>query len=270
MLIVIIELLFALVVSVSGARILGIAPMPSFSHQMAFRSIWRELSLRGHEVYVLTTDPQNDPRLVNLTEVSLRHCYKHKIQFEDQLEHLSNMEVVQEVRVMMGKVTEDFISNKQLQTWINESKRFDLVLVETFYPEFLILGEIFDCPKILICSLDTSTAIHRYIGNQIHGVAFDEYNLPFAGEKTVLERLFATLYHVFIRNFPGFEIKNRILKKYFGETAPSVEELLRKVDMTFLNTNPIFDSRGLAATTITYGPFIHIREPAKLPQVRNQ
>lgn len=112
-----------------------------------------ELSLRGHEVYVLTTDPQNDPRLVNLTEVSLRHCYKHKIQFEDQLEHLSNMEVVQEVRVMMGKVTEDFISNKQLQTWINESKRFDLVLVETFYPEFLILGEIFDCPKILICSL---------------------------------------------------------------------------------------------------------------------
>lgn len=58
-----------------GAKILGIIPTPSYSHQLAFQPIWRELSLRGHNVTVITANPLNDPKLINLTEINISTVY---------------------------------------------------------------------------------------------------------------------------------------------------------------------------------------------------
>ena len=57
------------------ARILGVVPIPSYSHQIVYRPIWRELSLRGHQVVVMTTDPMKDPALTNLTEIDWHFAY---------------------------------------------------------------------------------------------------------------------------------------------------------------------------------------------------
>jgi hypothetical protein len=40
-----------------GARILGIFPGPSFSHQLVFQTIMKTLAARGHHVTVISTDP---------------------------------------------------------------------------------------------------------------------------------------------------------------------------------------------------------------------
>ncbi|KAL3288283.1 hypothetical protein HHI36_002731 [Cryptolaemus montrouzieri] len=70
-------LLFTLLYSeVNSARILGWFVCPSISHQSVFQPIWRELSLRGHEVTVITSDPLNDPTLKNLTEIDVKFSYK--------------------------------------------------------------------------------------------------------------------------------------------------------------------------------------------------
>jgi len=58
-----------------GARILGIVPTPSYSHQVLYWPLWKELSLKGHQLTVLTTDPMNDPSLKNLTEIDLHFTY---------------------------------------------------------------------------------------------------------------------------------------------------------------------------------------------------
>jgi hypothetical protein len=39
------------------ARILGIFPSPSFSHQIVFQTIMKALAARGHQVTVISTDP---------------------------------------------------------------------------------------------------------------------------------------------------------------------------------------------------------------------
>jgi glucuronosyltransferase len=40
-----------------SARILGIFPTPSFSHQIVFQTIMKALVARGHQVTVISTDP---------------------------------------------------------------------------------------------------------------------------------------------------------------------------------------------------------------------
>lgn len=66
-----------LVIISSGesARVLSVIPIPSYSHQVVFQPLWRELSLRGHQVTTLTTHPINDPSLINLTEIDLGFSY---------------------------------------------------------------------------------------------------------------------------------------------------------------------------------------------------
>ncbi|PSN34571.1 Ecdysteroid UDP-glucosyltransferase [Blattella germanica] len=46
-----------------GARILGIFPVPSISHQLQFQAIMKTLAARGHQVTVISTDPLKVPSL---------------------------------------------------------------------------------------------------------------------------------------------------------------------------------------------------------------
>ncbi|KAJ8959692.1 hypothetical protein NQ318_021883 [Aromia moschata] len=59
------------------ANILGIMPTPSYSHQIVYTPLWKELSLRGHNVTVITTNPVRDPKLVNLTEIDIHFVYTY-------------------------------------------------------------------------------------------------------------------------------------------------------------------------------------------------
>lgn len=59
----------------STARILASIFIPSFSHHLPFRPIWKELANRGHEITVITTDPMNDPNLKNIREIDLSGSY---------------------------------------------------------------------------------------------------------------------------------------------------------------------------------------------------
>lgn len=69
---------------VHGARILGVFAFPSISHQIVFQPIWRELSLRGHQVTVLTPNPIHDQSLTNLTEIDLSFTYKTLKKFKEK------------------------------------------------------------------------------------------------------------------------------------------------------------------------------------------
>lgn len=44
-----------------SARILCVFQMAAVSHHQVFQPIWRELSLRGHEVVVITPYPLKEP-----------------------------------------------------------------------------------------------------------------------------------------------------------------------------------------------------------------
>lgn len=61
---------------VHAKRILFIAGVPSYSHQVTYRGLMLELNRRGHEIVAITTDPMKNASLTNYTEIDLHRFYK--------------------------------------------------------------------------------------------------------------------------------------------------------------------------------------------------
>lgn len=69
-----------------SANILGVIPTPSYSHHVSFQPVWRELSVRGHNVTIITANPMNDHELTNLTEIDISNIYECVERFQEVFE----------------------------------------------------------------------------------------------------------------------------------------------------------------------------------------
>ncbi|XP_068918277.1 UDP-glucosyltransferase 2-like isoform X1 [Tenebrio molitor] len=257
-----------------AARILGAVFTPSYSHQLAFQPIWKELSLRGHQVTVLTTNPMKDPSLTNLTEIDLSVSYEiMKSHKTDEL--LSNSQ--ESIAVRFSKYMEALhvtadkqLSHPEVQALIhNKKEQFDLLMVEAIYPTQMSLSWWFQIPFIGLISLDAPSRIHAAVGNPVHPVLYPEYDLPFYRNLTFWERLFSTLFMWFMSWYSEHHLHPRedtTIRKYFGDDVPSVAEIQKNMSMLFINVNPIFHNiRPLVPATVQVGGGIHLQKPKPLP-----
>lgn len=71
----VISILCALLTVSQCANILFVTIFPNPSRQALFQPIWKELSLRGHNVVVITPNPLRDEKLTNLTEIDISKIY---------------------------------------------------------------------------------------------------------------------------------------------------------------------------------------------------
>ncbi|XP_052744252.1 UDP-glucuronosyltransferase 2B15 isoform X2 [Bicyclus anynana] len=104
----------------SGARILGVFPTPSISHQVVFRPLVQELVKRGHEVTVITTDPAFKPGQAptNLTEIDV-HDLSYKIwinALEEMKTGIEDDDVYSQIQVVIISMSKD------LNDLLNKSK----------------------------------------------------------------------------------------------------------------------------------------------------
>lgn len=273
-------IVLACLISVSScAKILGIIPMASFSHQIPFRPIWRELSLRGHQVTLLTTDPVKDPKLKNLTEIDLSFTYDifKRYNFPEFAanESKSFMQIGKELGEMLAEGFDAQLSSPEVQKLIHsEDVQFDLLIVEAQLPIMLGFGWKFQCPIIGVASLDASMNYHDTIGNPSHPIVNPDPNLPIGDpdnlsfKDRVTSFIYTNLYryHVFNKYYPK---ENLRLRKFFGDDAPDLVEIQKNVSMLMVSTNPIFHSvRPVNPNTIFIGNGLHLTPPKPLPKVR--
>lgn len=274
------QLFFALLVFVTFtncARILGIVPTPSYSHQIAFQSIWRELSLRGHDLVVLTTDPIKDSSLINLKEIDLSFAYelwnvKHNITNMIETAQESLLKYIDRYVAMIDDIIEQELQHPDVQNIIkNETERFDLLMLEYPYPVMTAFSERFKCPFIGMTSLDAHAIVYDAVGNPSHPVLNPDFSLPLGATLTFKERLLSVLFQLYIKYYVYWISNPRgdlTVKKYFGENYPSLKELAVKVDMLFVNVDPIFHSiRPIVPAVIQIGGGTHIKPGRKLPKV---
>lgn len=257
----------------NGARILAIIPSPAYSHQHAFHPIWRELSLRGHHVTLITTDPVRDPELTNLTQIDVSFAYKYMNHFYDMMHNLTMLNTANYLQNTLKLISQHELKHPEVQKLIQTKNKFDLVISESIFPEFLAFGEIYKCPTILVSSLELQSVIHIATGNPSHPVLHPEFVLPFYGQLTFKERLISTLYQVivnYIRLNKSFPEKEKLLiAKNFGNAVPPIIDMLKNVDMLFLNVNPVLhDVRALGPTTVTFDG-VHLKPLRPLPKVRS-
>lgn len=232
-------------VASDGARILGVIPTPSYSHQMAYKSLWKELSLRGHEITLLTTDPLNDASLSNLTEIDLSFLYD--IRGESAKKHMSGYNLMSYINNFIAKMTimaEALMQHSKVQNLIHDNSiNFDLVMIEHLIPSVLAFQHRFNCSLIGLLSLDASSITHEIMGNPSHPILYPTPFLPFDENMSFIQRLISIGFEIYVRYLIvplAMPVHDSLVKKYFGENTPSLEEINEKIDMLFLFTDPIF------------------------------
>ncbi|XP_018561584.1 uncharacterized protein LOC108903775 [Anoplophora glabripennis] len=265
-----------LITRTESAKILATIFTPSYSHQVTFRSLWRELAKRGHEIVLLTTDPMREPELNNLKEIDLKGSYEVMEQHGaseviSNARGRGNKELLDTYMTALSKTADWQLSQPEVQDLIrNESEHFDLIMVEMMFPTHLGFVDRFKAPYIGIFSLDAISRVHRAIGNFMHPVVYPDYVFPFRKNLSFLERLVSTvigglLEHVYSYYF--YRKEDETVKKHFGSNVRLLSQIEKDVDMIFINVNPLFHQlRPAGPNTVQIGGGTHLREPQLLPE----
>lgn len=252
------------------ANILGVILHTSYSHQLPFRPLWKELAARGHNVTVLTTDPTNE-NLTNLREIDLSPAYEAWLSTDiiEYSEKESLTKVISKLKEVGQKVVEVEMEIPEVQELIkNEETKFDLVIAEFYYPISVAFSSRFNCPLILAQSADLTSFLHELVGNPNHILQYPTYMLRFDHPMKFTERLSSLIGYFLQRHVFGsyLEHYDQIAKKYFGEDFPSLREIMATTRLVISNANPVFSNmRPQVPGSVVMGGGIHMEAPKPLP-----
>ncbi|GJQ66142.1 hypothetical protein Trydic_g4207 [Trypoxylus dichotomus] len=220
---------------------------PSLSHQSYFQPIWRELSLKGHQVVALTPNPIGDPGLINLTEIDLSEAYHVegvKLFPTIVSKELSTKDGLKHIFDVMERIAIKELSNPEVRALIADRRRiFDVVIVEVHYPALFAFSTKFNCPLIAISSFGTLLNGHDAVGNPTHPALYPDLFYHKKRNLTFWERLEVTYYGFWFRYFYKYEVLSRadeIAKKFFGADTPYIGDIERNISVLLLNVNPVF------------------------------
>ncbi|KAK4872661.1 hypothetical protein RN001_014690 [Aquatica leii] len=253
-----------------SARILGVVPTPSYSHQVAFRPIWKELSLRGHQVVIVTTDPINDPSLVNLTEIDIGSAYDL---WNNNIAEITSTNPLKSLFLMLetiSNVHKQILSHRDVENLIkNKTEYFDVVIIEYTSRSMFAFANRFQAPLIVGSSLDATVEMHYLMGNPIHSMLYPSYLLPVHQNMSFFERVLATLFHQVLFKLIMREYyidQNNNIKTFFGDDYPSAAEIDQNISLMLTNSDPIFHKvKPLVPTIVEFGGGTHRVAPKPLP-----
>ncbi|KAF5287794.1 hypothetical protein FQA39_LY15730 [Lamprigera yunnana] len=256
----------------NGARILAVVPTPSYSHQVAFHSLWKELSLRGHQVTLVTTDLIKDTSLVNLTQIDISDQYEMG---RKEVENVIKRNNMFEMLHLMTTFAEFHLSHTKIQKLIkNEDEHFDIVMVEFLTPFVLAYGARFKCPIILVSSIASYPWIDTIMGNPRHPIIYPEATFNFNDELTLFDRVNVVLSHIGMDLFYKFytvPTQQEMIYKYFGEDYPLIDDMARNISIVLANSDTVFHKiKPTLPSIISFGGNLYRPTPPPLSkEVKN-
>ncbi|CAO1335642.1 unnamed protein product [Diamesa hyperborea] len=265
---------FLLINLSENAKILGIFPTPSISHQVVFRALMKDLSERGHQLTILTTDPSKTKN-PNVTVIDFHDCYK-------ELKHLSFVEfketkqdqssLMMTLNQIYMSIMEDHLNHPEVKKLLQnkDTIKFDLVILEYLnYVPMLAFAEHFDAPVIGITSLDTFTSGHELMGNEANPVIHPEILFSHQhGKLNFWDRYESLKYDLRVRFSMQPNMDKKFIKfiaKHFPNVTASLDDMKQRVAILMTNTHPAMGfNRPILPNTIQLG-FMHIEKPKPLP-----
>lgn len=267
--------LLLIAVNSDCAKILGIFNVPSVSHQVVFQPIWKELSLRGHEVTIMSPNIINDPSLTNLTEIDLKFLYKYIGELDKKMvEGMDHWYWTRSLDQFARSTTEGLFAHKEVQKLIKDnSKHYDIVLIEAILPSPAVFSVRFNCPLVGIASLSIPNPLHEIAGTPVHPLLYPDLSTNFGENITFFEKVDAILFYWYQRYKYFYEIlpnMDKAIKKYFGSNTPDLRQIISKnMSMILLNTHPLIHKpRPYGPNVIEMGGRMHLKPRKPLPLVR--
>ncbi|KAG5896754.1 hypothetical protein JTB14_031734 [Gonioctena quinquepunctata] len=272
--VIVILYLLELSSSVNAARILCVFHVPSMSHQRVFQPIWKELSLIGHNVTVVTPFPLNDPTLVNLTEIDISEASNKVFAGNglDQLHKDQNINIkISKLYTLTDRLSEVALQHEQFIKIYNSSNAgFDLVIVQSFLSPLLYsLSGKFGAPLIGVSSLGDFINSHIAMGNPHPPSLYSEVFFAFNKQMTLFERVKSTLYYLWARfnlEFVVLPESDRIARKYLGSDLPHLEEIRKNISLLFVTSNPFLYTPRPTVPTVVNLEQIHVKPARPLPE----
>ncbi|KAB0792798.1 hypothetical protein PPYR_14757 [Photinus pyralis] len=263
----IVAVLLACVLSCESARILGFIPTPSYSHNIVVQPIWKELSLRGHQITVLTSNPINDPQLTNLTEIDLSFSYKYLSKI---VRTVDKDEIFNNGQLLLANVLNAQLRYPPVRALIkNKNETFDLVIVESSRYAALAFAHRFRCPSVGITVVDATPTLHSLLGNPTHPLLYPDTWVNLEGSQTLLDRLWWFLSDVKLSWFQTrtlLPFNDAIVREHFGNDYPPVADLAKDISIQLTHTDPIFHTvRPLGPATVQIGDGLHRLQQQALP-----
>ncbi|KAJ8893343.1 hypothetical protein PR048_005934 [Dryococelus australis] len=201
-------LILAAALAGEGARILGVFPVPSLSHQVVYRALMTELASRGHELVVITPEPIRDPAPANYTQIDVSFMfdfYRKQFNFASmKLDRMSQYDVIVALLGVGERLCEMLLDHKPVTELIspNSMVHFDLVFVE--WLDMLSLYSFahkFSAPMIGISSLPPFGIGYSAVGNPINPSYIPDIFMPYSDQMTFFERMDNFIYYMRMNYF---------------------------------------------------------------------
>ncbi|KAG5896758.1 hypothetical protein JTB14_031737 [Gonioctena quinquepunctata] len=254
-----------------GAKILGITFVPSISHQEVYQPIWKELSLRGHNVTVMATNVLADPKLVNLTEIDLGFTYKYMANLSHKsFRDASIIENVFFVDIFFSKILQVELASEQVQKFLNKTEEsFDLVVVEALHPLVFGFAAKYKAPVVGISSLDVFLSMHDAFGNPTHPLLRPDAFIHFYGEPTFSDRFKSFVHNFCYRALYYWRFlpeADKVARRFFGSDIPYLGDVIKNTSLLLINSNPIVNIPAPNVPgVVTFGN-LHIKDNKTLPK----
>ncbi|RZC38653.1 UDPGT, Glyco tran 28 C and/or NAD binding 10 domain containing protein, partial [Asbolus verrucosus] len=150
------------------AKILVVAPMPSYSQFSIPFKLATELASRNHEVTCINSYPQKNP-INNYKDVPVKENIEIMEDEKKKLFELEQQGVMQGLTFLfdlMSSLTEHTLKNKNVEKLLASNKEFDVIIIETFLNDaFVGLGYRFKAPVILLSGMGSSPMNNHIFAN---------------------------------------------------------------------------------------------------------
>ncbi|XP_023702334.1 UDP-glucuronosyltransferase 2B31 isoform X3 [Cryptotermes secundus] len=259
---------------ISAAKILGLMPTPSPSHHIWNRALMLALAERGHEVTVISPDPEKHP-VANYTDIVIEEAYERINDSGFNYESMSTQTFIENSLIWFqwGQDACEFgIASKGAKKLmaLQGKETFDVIIIDLGVEEcFLGFVPLFNNPPVIaITAYGSPPWFNTIVGNPQILSFTSSYILPFTDHMTFLQRMVNFVLHnviVYYRTFHHLPNMDNIAQKYFGNSAPLPSEIEKNISLVMVNTHFSVDfPRPLVPAMIPVGG-MHIKPGKELP-----
>ncbi|XP_066592301.1 UDP-glycosyltransferase UGT5-like [Prorops nasuta] len=232
-----------------AARILAVVPYPTSSHQVLLTHFAWELSKRGHNltVFVSQQSKYQSPNYKEFLMPKLKKQYEEKFDFISLLRKKASF--AEEVYSISDLIVRETFSHPEMLALIspNSSAQFDLILMQFLYLDGLTgLSYRFNAPIVSISTM-TMLTVHQYILGTPLSMAFTPEVFTQLTSDEVKSSIWYRIYnlssHLFLITsylFDHLPRQERIIRDFFGEGLPSIQELSKNISISLFYAHPFF------------------------------
>lgn len=231
-------------VKVKSANILFVVTVPFPGHQKVHQRLWDELTLRGHNITVITTAPLLELSVPGVTEINLaslydKYFFKLKEPAQINFTQPTLLEKATRHRYLASvydEFAEKVFNHRNLKEFLEKDNNFDVCVVESNYPAVLGFAAKYGCSLVVTSSFSFPKPYLEAVNNYPSSAAPNTTKL--------FDKVLNSLYNIYEKLYYKIVVlptQDKIVRQYLGQDLPFIGEIQRNTSLVLVNRNPVLD-----------------------------